>query len=140
MNTPTRKKLTCKGNSTDKLKTKGVDHTTLYYYQTAVENGDVDISAELESIATKLASAVGSETSSKGVLYSDLFEGKNGAGFMSNLATQFQHDLAEVAYGTASFGRAYKQTVVDAVDGLELSDFDSDGKGSAKVEVDNDFA
>ena len=140
MQLPTSSKLTCKGNVPSKLEAKGLEPSTLINHVVSFDKDDVDISAEVQSIAGKVVARIASETTSKGDSYADIFDAVNGDGYMAALEARIAHDLAELATSTAPQTRAYKDTLVANVDGLTLADFASDGKGSTKVDKTNLFA
>ena len=131
MNKPERQKLTCKGNVPAKLASKGVDSAKLYHYVQTLTTADADIADAVQLIADAIVDAI--DTAGIGAVNN----AQMGATYQDNYRAQLVADITACALGTASQGRAFKQTVVDNTD-ADLSDFASDGKASAKVDPADD--
>lgn len=132
MNTPTSSKLTMKGDVSEKVAKKGVDPKALVNYNGALSAEDVDISKEAQAIAKKVCKRIADEKSSAGVSYADLYNQLNGTGYMEHLEARIAKDVTEMALGTATQTRAYKDTLV-ANTALEHSDFVATPKGAGPV-------
>lgn len=132
MKKPERTKLTCKGNVPAKLLAKGVDSAKLYHYTQALEQADChEAVALLEQAASLLVTAI--NESGIGAVNNKV----HGDTYMDNYQAQLVADLTDTLLGTASQGRAFKQTVCDNTDAT-LDDFSSDGKAKAVVAPEDD--
>ena len=145
-NIPTKSKLTLKGDTPEKVASKGIDPATLENYTMPLEADIAKLSAE---IGKACVAWIAKQESSKGVSYAELFDAKNGKGYMANLEKRIAKDVAEIALGTAPQTRAYKDTLcstgVTDKNGnlikLEPSDLVSTkGKSGGSTVVVNDFA
>jgi hypothetical protein len=130
---PVKSKLTLKGDSPEKLASKGVDVNKLHNYTMPLST--LDISKESSAMAKKACEYIASLKNSKGMSYADLLEQVNVKGYMSALEAQIKEDIEKLVLGTASQGRAYKRAIVASTEGLELSDFDATPKAGKKVEA-----
>ena len=130
---PVKSKLTLKGDVPEKLAAKGVDVSTLYNYTMPLST--LDIGKESAGIAKKAVDYIASLKSSKGDSYSTLLEQVNIAGYMKALEARIQSDVEALVKGTAPQGRAYKDALVSATEGLEHTDFEATPKGGKKAEA-----
>ena len=139
---PTSSKLTLKGDTSDKVASKGIDPATLENYTVSLfDEGKpmVDIQKEADTIGKKVVEFLASQKNSSGVDFGTILDQVNGKGYVANLAKRISHDVMELALGTAPQTRAYKDTLC-ANTALEASDFVSTkGKASTGTAKANPF-
>lgn len=139
---PTSSKLTLKGDTPEKVASKGIDPATLENFTASlIVDGKplVDVSKEAKAIGKAVVDYLASQKNSKGVSFADVFEQVHGPGYIANLEKRIASDVVELALGTAPQTRAYKDTLV-ANTALEASDFVSTkGKGTSTSVKANPF-
>jgi len=139
---PESSKLTLKGNVPEKLEAKGVDPSSLHNFTTSFSE---DVHKAVEKALTPvmekvLADSVNKTKTKDGTTYDKVFEAVNGKGYNANWLKQAVSDATKELLGTAVQGRAFKQTLVDNTEGLDMSDFESTAKkGKATAVKANPF-